>query len=294
MLTSYWENEQPVLEKDVRFGKDGLYEPKISPVYSLVVQSEAIWLLAGLESGGITLQNIRPSEGEIIQYYEKHTSAVSVLKLDADERRAISGSWDRTIVEWDLETGKPAREFSGCSGQIGSLEWQPVGGALVQQNVLRRDQGGALFGDAAAINGGSGDARGGGAAAADDDEKSLDSLFGGDDDDEENNGDEDLFGDGDEKEANKSVKAEADNDGENDEENGGAPAAEAAPTTNQLSHSVFLSSCIDGTVDIWDRRQQSRVAHIGVSGGTPPWCMSVSSFFCPFLYPILITILTIV
>lgn len=290
MLTSYWENEQPVLEKDVRFGKDGLYEPKISPVYSLVVQSEAIWLLAGLESGGITLQNIRPSEGEIIQYYEKHTSAVSVLKLDADERRALSGSWDRTIVEWDLETGRPAREFGGCSGQIGSLEWQPVGGALVQQNVLRRDQGGALFGDGAPINGGGGDVRGGGAGGVDDDEKSLDSLFGGDDDDEDNNGDEDLFGDGDDKEATKSGKAEANNNGESNDENGAPLAAESAPTTNQLSHSVFLSSCIDGTVDIWDRRQHSRVAHIGVSGGTPPWCMSVSLLFPSYFNPILLSL----
>lgn len=48
-MTSYWENEQPVYEKDVKLGKDGLYEPKTSPVYSLAVQSEAIWLLAGLE-----------------------------------------------------------------------------------------------------------------------------------------------------------------------------------------------------------------------------------------------------
>lgn len=36
-------------EKDVKLGKDGLYEPKVSPVYSLVTQSEALWLLAGLE-----------------------------------------------------------------------------------------------------------------------------------------------------------------------------------------------------------------------------------------------------
>lgn len=48
-MTSYWENEQPVYEKDVKLGKDGLYEPKISPVYSMAVQSEALWLLSGLE-----------------------------------------------------------------------------------------------------------------------------------------------------------------------------------------------------------------------------------------------------
>ncbi|KAF5092399.1 hypothetical protein D0Z03_002878 [Geotrichum reessii] len=51
VLTSYWENEQPVYENEIKLGKDGLYEPKLSPVYSMVVQSEAIWLLAGLEVG---------------------------------------------------------------------------------------------------------------------------------------------------------------------------------------------------------------------------------------------------
>lgn len=79
------------------------------------------------------MQNIRPSEGEIVAYYEKHTSTVSVLKLDDDEVRAISGSWDKSIVEWDLQTSSPLREFKGSSGQISSIEWQPVGGISVDK-----------------------------------------------------------------------------------------------------------------------------------------------------------------
>lgn len=66
-------------------------------------------------------------------YYEKHTSTVSVLKLDDYEVRAISGSWDKSIVEWDLQTGTPLREFKGSSGQISSIEWQPVGGTIVEK-----------------------------------------------------------------------------------------------------------------------------------------------------------------
>lgn len=66
-------------------------------------------------------------------YYEKHTSTVSVLKLDDDEVRAISGSWDKSIVEWDLQTSSPLREFKGSSGQISSIEWQPVGGISVDK-----------------------------------------------------------------------------------------------------------------------------------------------------------------
>lgn len=46
---SYWENEQPVTRKEAKFGKDGLYEPKVSPSYAIAVQSEAIWMLSGLK-----------------------------------------------------------------------------------------------------------------------------------------------------------------------------------------------------------------------------------------------------
>lgn len=225
------------------------------------------------KSGGITLQSIRPSEGEIVQYYDKHTSAVSVLKLSADERRAISGSWDKNVVEWDLDTGKPVRSFDGCSGQISSIEWQPVGGTLVQQNAQKESP---LFGGGGGGGDGGTGSNGGGAAADDDDEKSLGSLFGDDDDDDEDGGKESSTN-------NNGGDSTAAADGDKDDDlfggdDGAAPAAEAtdAATTNQVSHSVFLTNCIDGTVDIWDRRSSTRVAHAGVTTGTPPWSMSVS------------------
>ncbi|CAG2002811.1 unnamed protein product, partial [Fusarium graminearum] len=47
ILMSYWENEEPAPP-----GR-GDQEHILSPVYSLAVHSEALWLLSGLESGGI-------------------------------------------------------------------------------------------------------------------------------------------------------------------------------------------------------------------------------------------------
>ncbi|GME95045.1 unnamed protein product [[Candida] boidinii] len=38
------------------------YDPVISPVYSMAVQKESLWLLSGLRSGGISLQTVRHSE----------------------------------------------------------------------------------------------------------------------------------------------------------------------------------------------------------------------------------------
>lgn len=243
VCVSYWENEQPTLEREMTKVKDSLYEPRLSPVYSLAVQSEALWLLAGLESGGITLQSVRHNEGQIQAYLDKHRSAVSVLKLDDGESRALSGSWDKTIVEWDLNNGKPFREFNGSSGQVAALEWQPVGGALISQ-ALRDEKP-----PSQQING-----HGGikvEAAEEDDDRRSLGSLFGDEDEEE-----------GEEK------------DKEKEKESGGAEGGEDPPGRVQTSQSVFLSAAIDGTVDVWDRRQERRAGHVYVPTGVPPWCTS--------------------
>ena len=94
-------------------------------MYSLAVQSDGLWLLSGLESGGINLQSVRHDEGKLIHCLRKHTSAVSVLELAQDQRSLLSGSWDKTVLDWDLETGKVKRTFRGSGGQISALETRP-------------------------------------------------------------------------------------------------------------------------------------------------------------------------
>lgn len=100
--------------------------PSLSPVYSLAVQNQGLWLLSGLESGGINLQSVRHDEGKRITCLRKHTSAVSVLSLSQDERSVLSGSWDKTILDWDLSTGQPKRSFEGSGGQISAIEIRPL------------------------------------------------------------------------------------------------------------------------------------------------------------------------
>ena len=98
----------------------------ISAVYSLAVQREALWLLSGLESGGINLQSVRHDEGKRIACLRGHTSAISVLNLAVDEKSFLSGSWDKTVLDWDLNTGKTIRSFEGSGGQISALETRPL------------------------------------------------------------------------------------------------------------------------------------------------------------------------
>ncbi|KAI0105351.1 WD40 repeat-like protein [Hypoxylon sp. NC0597] len=133
VLMSYWENAEPqpspVRQEDL----------VLSPVYSLAVHSEALWLLSGLESGGINLQSVRHDEGKRIACLKRHTNAVSVLTLSPDEKSVLSGSWDKNIFDWDLNTGQVARQFDGSGGQISAIEIRPMGGAPIPPEAAEED-----------------------------------------------------------------------------------------------------------------------------------------------------------
>jgi transcriptional activator SPT8 len=119
VLMSYWDNEEPV-------AKNPGEEPQLSPVYSLAVQSQSLWMLSGLESGSINLYSVRHDEGKRIAYMQKHKSAVSVLTLAQDEKSVLSGSWDKNVFDWDLNTGQVKRSFKGSGGQISAIEVRPA------------------------------------------------------------------------------------------------------------------------------------------------------------------------
>ena len=157
--------------------------------------------MSGLESGGINLQSVRVDEGKRISKLQGHTSAVSVLNLAQDEKSVLSGSWDKTIIDWDLNTGKAIRKFEGSGGQVSTLETRPLSslpvpeasgnlvstnGTLTTDNENKARQNGSLTNDLdhdSKIEYFAGDQ-----AASGDAGSPTDSLFGGNDGDS-------LFGD---------------------------------------------------------------------------------------------------
>jgi transcriptional activator SPT8 len=186
VLMSYWENEE-------LHSKSPNDEPALSPVYSLAVHREALWLLSGLESGCINLQSVRHDEGKRIASLQKHTSAVSVLTLAQDEKSVLSGSWDKNVYDWDLNTGQVKRGFGGSAGQISAIEIRPASSLPVPEES---GEVGALSGTLASnnadkpltngvlpngVNGGSNSATGDmdGTEDAQGSPVDTDSLFGG-------------------------------------------------------------------------------------------------------------------
>lgn len=192
VLMSYWDNtEEPA-------GKSSEESSSISSVYSLAVQREGLWLLSGLESGGINLQSVRHDEGRQIACLRGHTSAVSVLDLGKDEKSVLSGSWDRSVIDWDLNTGKIVRNFEGSGGQVSALETRPLSslpvpeasGNLVELNgTFSTDSADKPRINGTTINGTDHDTQHG-LTVNGDAGSPADSLFGGNDGDS-------LFGDND-------------------------------------------------------------------------------------------------
>ncbi|GMG22331.1 unnamed protein product [Ambrosiozyma monospora] len=300
MMNSYWENEQPYYKDEllkmlvkeaeaavkptrgkkknqqqtVTVDPNGItsYEPRLSPVYSLAVESNGFWLLSGLKSGGITLQSVRSGEG-VIRYYfregkdeKQHSSTVSCLKMNSDETRFLSGSWDQKILQWDLNTGQNITSFVKSTGQISSLDFRPVGG----MDLALIDDGSSADGDV---------------SKNDDDKKDddLDSLFGGSDDDD----DDTQLSIKDKDTASKSTAdtASLDANSETHEETMKQNIKQYQQETVNAgyyegcvrSDNVFLSSSINGTVNIWDARlstPNNEVASIGHESSNSPWCMS--------------------
>ncbi|KAL3468591.1 WD40-repeat-containing domain protein [Aspergillus heterothallicus] len=125
VLMTYWEN------------MDGA---SLSPVYSLATQSEGLWLLSGLESGSIRLQSIRHEEGKEIALLQQHTSAVSVLSLTSDEKSLLSGSWDKRIFDWDLNTGQTRRVFGSSARQISAIELRPESSLPIPRDTSEYQQ----------------------------------------------------------------------------------------------------------------------------------------------------------
>ena len=135
VLMSYWENEEPSDNKAT-----GPQDPEealpLSSVYSLAVHPHALWLLSGTEIGAINLQSVRHQEGKRITSLIKHSSAVSVMSLLQDSVTLLSGSWDKSILEWDLNVGQTKRSFISSKSQISTLEMRPLSSMPIPSDTL--------------------------------------------------------------------------------------------------------------------------------------------------------------
>ena len=68
-----------------------------------------------------------PPGGPLIRTLAGHTDEVSAVSVTPDGRRAVSGSHDKTLKVWDLETGRELRTLEGHAGSVSAVSVTPDG-----------------------------------------------------------------------------------------------------------------------------------------------------------------------
>lgn len=264
ILLAYWENEVPQYKSKIKVINRNDYQPVVSPVYSLAVHNECTFLLSGLENGGITLQGVRYMESKIGYYFKEHTQVVNLLKLNNTEDKFLSGSWDKRLLEWDLNTGSVVNEYMGSKSELSSLEFRPLSSSIVIEHKPMENE--IDQADSNNIN------------KDEEEDDEMDSLFGDDDDDDEMR--ESI------KESSQLHKQEQPSppkSPQRDDDKIKSPPKNmsdeiSAQTLNIVyDENVFMSSGLNGNIDIWDKRITTSPALTLTRGdGVPPWCFSAT------------------
>jgi len=123
VMTHFWGNDEIPRKTNLALLHDEL---PVSPVHALACHRDGLWGMSGTESGNINLFTVRHACGKIHHVFRKHKAPVSALVLADKDRTMISGSWDRGVHQWDLDTGKVVRSYPGHAGQVSSLCFRPI------------------------------------------------------------------------------------------------------------------------------------------------------------------------
>lgn len=67
------------------------------------------------------------SQVELLRTLSGHTKEVEAVALSSDGRRALSGSWDKTLKVWDVESGQCLHILSGHTGKVGTVVFSADG-----------------------------------------------------------------------------------------------------------------------------------------------------------------------
>ncbi|MEW6737874.1 MAG: WD40 repeat domain-containing protein [Acidobacteriota bacterium] len=69
--------------------------------------------------------NYATATNQSIKVFQGHTEQVSSLVYSRDGRQALSGSYDHTVILWDVENGQLAQHFQGHTNWIRSVALSP-------------------------------------------------------------------------------------------------------------------------------------------------------------------------
>jgi WD40 repeat protein len=68
--------------------------------------------------------------GERVRTLEGHTGLVLSVAFSPDGQLLASGSWDDTVILWDVRTGERVRTLEGHTDDVNSVAFSPDGRLL--------------------------------------------------------------------------------------------------------------------------------------------------------------------
>jgi len=68
---------------------------------------------------------------EPIRTFEGHTDRVTSVVFSPDGQQILSGSWDKTLKLWDVNTGSLVRSFTGHTDSVNSVAFSPDGQTIL-------------------------------------------------------------------------------------------------------------------------------------------------------------------
>ncbi|KAI0748149.1 WD40 repeat-like protein [Daedaleopsis nitida] len=292
-IRCWWENAIPTMNPDGTIADSPLY-----PVYSLAMQSDALWSISGSDQGHVGLYTVRHSPGHLCHVMRGHRGPVSALALQHDEKGFFSAGWDGEAIHWDLNTGVIARKFSAHGAQLAAMGVRPLtknfihnpwstvtAGSefTVSMRGSRDDQHSSYEGTMPPpppphANGPYSGHPPNHVSKQEDDARSdtsYDPLFDEPDADGEAHGSgmptlHVPFGQG-------HVQPNSQHLGRGAIAPKGAPPVLNPETYATFSSDLLMTAHVDGQVILWDRRVNSPgqgVGRLWLSEKTPPWCMS--------------------
>ena len=71
--------------------------------------------------------SLTPLDTSLIRTLQGHTESVTAVALTPDGRCVVSGSWDKTLRVWDLESGQTLRTLEGHARGVTAVALSPDG-----------------------------------------------------------------------------------------------------------------------------------------------------------------------
>lgn len=118
---------------------DVVYTDHQAGILSLDVNENGI-VATGSKDGTVIVRSVYGARTQVLR---GHTDWVNVVRW-SDDGKLASGSWDDTIILWDLEKSEPEITLRGHRGAIYAMDWGP-GGLLASgvRSIYIWDAGGA-------------------------------------------------------------------------------------------------------------------------------------------------------